>query len=152
LRLLARNAGYTAVFDPQAASAQPVPTLLESLQVSSGYKSHATVGKNKNVWFFEAWPPHQAGPIISCRRIFDISIGKTLSVWITTALCFSVTDRVAIRTNALNVMLSPSATLRVNSAKHLAFSSDYEVEILRLRLGMTLRHGPFAKGEIGVGF
>ena len=29
-------------------------------------------------------------------------------------------------------MLSPSAKLRINSAKHLEFSIGYEVEILRL--------------------
>ena len=29
-------------------------------------------------------------------------------------------------------MLSPSAKLRINSAKHLEFSTGYEVEILRL--------------------
>jgi hypothetical protein len=32
----------------------------------------------------------------------------------------------------LDVMLSPSAKLRINSAKHLAFSSGYDVEILRV--------------------
>ena len=36
-------------------------------------------------------------------------------------------------------MPSPSARLRINSAKHLVFSSWYEDEILRLRLWMTLR-------------
>jgi hypothetical protein len=29
----------------------------------------------------------------------------------------------------------------LSKAKHLAFSGDYEVEILWLRLRMTLRHG-----------
>jgi hypothetical protein len=42
--------------------------------------------------------------------------------------------------NLIGVMLS--------KAKHLAFSAGYEVEILRLRLRMTLRHSFFVKGGI----
>jgi hypothetical protein len=47
----------------------------------------------------------------------------------------------------MDVMLSPSAMLRINSAKHLGFSSCYEAEILRLRLKMTLRHSRVAGEE-----
>jgi hypothetical protein len=36
----------------------------------------------------------------------------------------------------------------MSKAKHLAFSGGYEVEILRLRLRMTLRHSFFVKGGI----
>ncbi len=43
-----------------------------------------------------------------------------------------LTDCVGMRKNPMAVMLSPSARLRVNSAKHLAFSVAYEDEILRL--------------------
>ena len=50
--------------DLVAASAHPVPTLLESLQFSNMYKSHATKGKNKIVCFSRYEPPHQASPII----------------------------------------------------------------------------------------
>ena len=47
----------------------------------------------------------------------------------------------------IDVMLSPSTKLRINSAKHLAFfSSCYEDEILRLRLRMTLRHSLSGRG------
>jgi hypothetical protein len=42
--------------------------------------------------------------------------------------------------NLIDVMLSPSMELRINSAKHLAFSVTCEDEILRLRLRMTIRH------------
>jgi hypothetical protein len=38
-------------------------------------------------------------------------------------------------------MLSLSAALRIDSAKHFAFSMRYQNEILRLRLRMTLPHG-----------
>jgi hypothetical protein len=34
----------------------------------------------------------------------------------------------------------------LSKAKHLAFSSHYEVEILRLRLRMTLRHSLYGAG------
>lgn len=37
----------------------------------------------------------------------------------------------------------------LSNAKHLAFSSGYEVEILRLRLRMTLRHSLLAGDEGG---
>jgi hypothetical protein len=48
-----------------------------------------------------------------------------------------------------DVMLSPSAKLRINSAKHLAISRNYEDEIFRLRLRMKLRHSLVAAEEIG---
>jgi hypothetical protein len=37
-------------------------------------------------------------------------------------------------------MLSPSVKLRIDAAKHLEFLGCYEVEILRRRIRMTLRH------------
>jgi hypothetical protein len=49
----------------------------------------------------------------------------------------------------MDVMLRLSAKLRINSAKHLAFSSGYEDEILRLRLRMTLRHSPSRERRFG---
>jgi hypothetical protein len=48
-------------------------------------------------------------------------------------------------------MLSPSAKLRINSAKHLAFSRWFEDEILRLPLRMTLRHGLCMGEDVGGG-
>ena len=50
-----------------------------------------------------------------------------------------------------DVMLSPSAKLRINSAKHLVFSRCYEDEILRLRLRMTLQHSLSREGKKGEG-
>jgi hypothetical protein len=46
------------------------------------------------------------------------------------------------------VSLSPSVDLRKNSAKHLAFSSGYEVEILRLMPQNDIPTQSLSKGEI----
>ena len=80
-----------------------------------------SAGRYLNAFYHEV---HEVGFRIShCGlRIFPLSAPLPLSAW---TLCRNPR-------NLIDVMLS--------NAKHLAFSSCYEVEILRLRLRMTLQH------------
>jgi NitT/TauT family transport system substrate-binding protein len=81
---------------------------------------------------------------------FKIIIKAQDSPWTRFVRCLPLEKLCCNLRKRADVMLSPSAELRINTAKHLALSRCYEDEILRLRLRLTLRHS-LRRGKVRIG-